>query len=460
MADRPPNVLMIIDDEHRPDVLGYAGDDVVRTPTLDRLASDAVVFDNAYTPSPRCVPARQCLALGEYPRTCGVEVYGQDLPPESETFARQFTEAGYETVACGKLHHRGKDQMQGYLKRIGNHNRSADTYDRSTTYESTVSDGKWLQAKEVARAGPGRARNRVGDEYAVLGAENFIEQHFLDPYYDRATPDVPLFLNLGLSQPHYPYYCEEELFEYYLNRVEPYVEDPPEHRMLRGHWEEGYTVVPEEDVTVRELTRATAAYYAMIETVDGYVDRILQSLEQAGEDLDEWIIIFTSDHGEMLGQHGTWEKGRYYEASAGVPLFIRWPERFDHHRVTRNVNLVDLYATLCDLADVPVPTDEPVARDSRRLTPLLRGDTDEWDRRHPHDETISAEGDSLMIKRRDEKYMWFGDGPKSVEAPEVLFDLDSDPGETTNLVGSPEKSESMETFRARRRELGYGVESA
>lgn len=458
MADRPPNILFIMDDEHRPDVLGYAGDDVVRTPTLDRLAADAVTFENAYTPSPRCVPARQCLAVGEFPRTCGCEVYGEDLQPGSPTIARAFSEAGYHTVVTGKTHHPGPDQMQGYIQCVGNHQLDPGVYSPHTTYDSSVSDGKWLQAKEVQRAGPGRGRNARWDEYAATGTEHVIEQHFLDTYYDRATPDRPIFLRVNFRQPHYPYFCDEERFQYYLNRIEPYVESPPDHRMLRGDWEEGYTVVPDEDVTVRELARATAAYYGMIETVDSHVDRIVSALERAGEDLDEWLVVFTSDHGEMLGQHGTWEKGRFYEASAGVPLFIRWPERFGGRTVTRNVNLVDLYATLCDLLDVPRPASEPVARDSRSLRPLLTGAVDEWDRRHPDDETVSAEGDAVMIKRGHWKYMWFGDGRKSVASPEVLFDLETNPAETTNRADDPECRERLAAFRERRIELGYGVD--
>lgn len=113
MTDRP-NVLFLMDDEHRADVLGYAGDDVVRTPTLDRLADEGVVFENAYTPAPRCVPARQCLAAGQLPDSCGCRRYGDDLPLRTRTFARQFTEHGYHTVAAGKLHHPGWDKLQDW----------------------------------------------------------------------------------------------------------------------------------------------------------------------------------------------------------------------------------------------------------------------------------------------------------------------------------------------------------
>ena len=114
-----PNILFLMSDEHRADVTGYAGNLVVRTPVLDELARTGVVCRNAYTPSPICIPGRQALMSGQFPRTCGCESFGQDLPPGHMTFARRFSQHAYHTVAAGKLHHTGTDQMQGWLQRIG-----------------------------------------------------------------------------------------------------------------------------------------------------------------------------------------------------------------------------------------------------------------------------------------------------------------------------------------------------
>ena len=116
--NKKPNILFLMSDEHRFDVSGFTGNRVVRTPFLDRLAKDAVIFTNAYTPSPVCIPARQCIAAGQFPRTCGVENYGQDLPPNYQTFAKTLVQGGYKTAAAGKLHHFGIDQMQGWLYRL------------------------------------------------------------------------------------------------------------------------------------------------------------------------------------------------------------------------------------------------------------------------------------------------------------------------------------------------------
>lgn len=440
-----PNVLFLMTDEHRADVTGFAGNTVVRTPNLDRLANSGVVFTNAYTPSPICVPGRQSMMAGQFPRHTGCEKYGQDLPPGHMTFARRFSQFGYNTVACGKLHHTGTDPLQGWTKRIGSEVGLSPSNIEGRNEEAfsmlpKKPNLKWSQAKEVRRAGMGRAPQVINDEYTVLGALNFIDNFFLSPYYDRATPEQPLMLKVSLGQPHYPYAASEEKFRYYLNRVEPFVnQEPLDHPCLsRFHVKLG------QDVSEREIRRATAAYYAMVETADEHFGRILEALEQAGQNLDEWIIVFASDHGEMLGEHGVWEKQVFYEGSVKVPLLIRWPERFAGGRVIeQNVNLCDLFATLCDLVDIPVQPD----LDSRSLVPLLLGNEAAWD-----NETISQfDGTDLMIKRDHLKYQYYGPN-----IPEVLFDLKANPQETINYIHHPDYQQDIAKFRLRTQELGFG----
>jgi choline-sulfatase len=157
----------------------------------------------------------------------------------------------------------------------------------------------------------------------------------------------------------------------------------------------------------------------------------------------------------MLGEHGIWEKGSFYEASAGVPLFVRWPERFDGKRIDANVTLCDLYRTLCDLADLPVR--DGAAPDSRSLVPLLEGDRETWDERHPDDEAVSAEGDRVMVKRGDLKYVSF-DGCDWADDGDVLFDLGTDSEERENRIGDPAYADAVAAFERRVAELGYGAD--
>jgi choline-sulfatase len=442
--DKKPNILFLMSDEHRPDVAGWAGNSVILTPIMDMLAKDGVVFTNAYTPSPICIPARQCIMSGQLPRTSKCEKFGQDLAPGSMTFARQFALEGYETVVSGKLHHLGTDQMQGWTSRISGDIQVNPYYigGKAMAHRKNFAEVKWSDAKEITRAGVGKGLCVSHDEYAVQGAKQYIEDFFCNPYYDRDQTQ-PLLLKVSLLQPHYPYFTSEEKFNYYLNRVDLYLDEEVfNHPFLSQH-----QVKAGSDVTERDLRRATAAYYGMVETIDSMYGEVLDALTNAGQNLDDWIIVYTSDHGEMLGQHGIWEKQKFFEASARVPLIIRYPRKFHNGGVIEaNVNLCDLFATLCDLSETPVPD----GLDSRSLVPLMANNGEPW-----NNETISQfMGTNLMIKRDHLKYQYYGE-----TMPEVLFDLSRNPEESLNFIDEPEYAEQVEQFRLRRGELGFGPEA-
>jgi choline-sulfatase len=445
-----PNILFLMSDEHRADVAGFAGNDIVRTPTLDRLAATGVVFTNAYTPAPICVPARQCMMSGQLPKTCGCEGW-IDLQPGYMTFARRFAQYAYHTVASGKLHHQGTDQMQGWLHRpagIGDlevHPKHIPGRVESefARYQRPFDDYKWTYAKEVKRAGVGRSYNHVKDRQTTHTARAFIEEYFNSPAYDREMLRQPLLLKVSLLQPHYPYQTDARRFGYYLNRVQPFLgQQVSEHPVLSR-----LQIRPGHDASEREIRRATAAYYGMIEAADAHYAQVLDQLQYVGQDLDNWIVVYTSDHGEMLGEHGIWEKQKFYEGSVRVPLIIRWPKGFKGGRVvTQNVNLCDLFATLCDLAGLETPT----GLDSRSLAPLLRGNASGW-----NNESISQMNASqVMIKQDALKYQYYGD-----DGPEVLFDLEADPAETRNVADDPEYAAAMHRFRRRLAELGHGPDA-
>lgn len=447
---KKPNILFLMCDEHRFDVLGYAGNRIIKTPVLDSLAKQAVVFNNAYTPSPICIPARQCLMSGCLPKHCGCEEYGQDLPAGSMTFARCLAAAGYETVACGKLHHMGGDQMQGWTMRMGADIKIDPHYIPGYTRQKSVQADykiagfeKWSNAKEIKRAGVGEnCASQAADSYALLGALNFIKDRFVDAYYDRVNTEQPLLLKVSFNRPHYPYFTSERLFSYYLNRVPLYDKDTVfDHPFLSRH-----RVQIGKDVSEREARRAVAAYYGMIESADSDFGTIIEALEHAGQNIDDWIIIYTSDHGEMLGQHGVWEKQKFFEASVKVPLFIRWPKKFTAHRVEKNVNLCDIFATLCELTGTSVPE----GLDSRSLVPLMKTAGAPWE-----NETVSHFKDvggfaNVMIKKDNLKYQYYGETDS-----EVLFDLLKNPTETQNFIDDDTYCEAVRRFRLKKNELGY-----
>ncbi len=435
-------------DEHRADVSGFGGDEVVRTPVLDELARTGVVFRNAYTPSPICVPGRQCMMSGQLPRTCGSEGW-TDLPPNYLTFSRHFSRFAYETVACGKLHHNGVDQMQGWTQRpagdihVGAGFIEGKNDEEFKRYQRPFREYKWSESKEVKRAGVGLSPPVVKDQQATDAAVMFIREFFNSPYYDREQHRKPLMLKVSLLQPHYPYQTDDEKFGYYLNRVEPFLNQ----QVSRHPFLSQRQVRPGVDASERELRRATAAYYGMIETIDGHYGTVMNLLKHVGQNLDDWIIVYTSDHGEMLGEHGIWEKQKFYEGSARVPLIIRWPNGIDGGRVVdENVNLCDLFATLSDLAGLPVPD----GLDSRSLAPLLKGENADW-----NNETVSQFGQTnLMIKRDHLKYHYYGP-----DMPEVLFDLEKDPTEDTDFIDDPHYADALDKFRCRLGRLGHGPDA-
>lgn len=440
--NKRPNILLIVSDEHRADVTGYAGNTVVRTQNLDRLAKEGVIFNNAYCPSPICIPCRQSFAAGQFPKTCKVEKFGDDLEPGYLTFARHFSKYGYETVAAGKLHHTGPDQMQGYKRRIGMDCSITDRYieDKHPEYfgQNQMTLFKWTQQKEIERAGIGRKGSKK-DDYSLEGSLLFLEDYFVDAYYDRPSNHKPLMLYVGFNQPHYPYQTSEEKFNYYLNRVSLYDnEEVFDHPFLSR-----FTV----NASRREKLRAVAAYYGMIETVDEYIGKLIDKLEFIGEDIEDWVILYTSDHGEMLGEHGVWEKQKFFEGSVKVPFVLRYGKNIaSGQTIEENMNLCDVYATLCELCDLPIPD----GLDSRSLVPLIQGHKEGWD-----NETISQfvngeEGQNLMIKWGDLKYQYY----KHLDN-EVLFDLARDPFEKTNFVSEKAYTEILERFRKRKTELGF-----
>lgn len=438
-----PNILFLMSDEHRADITGYEGNDIVRTPVLDELAKTGVTFTNAYTPSPICIPGRQSIMSGQFPRTTGCENYGEDLSPGYMTYARRFAQYGYTTAVSGKLHHNGPDQLQGWTDRISGDIGSVQTIEDRIPEEVErykMPKQKWSKSKEVYKAGVGKGPGADHDAYSVQGALNFIESYFNSSYYDRPQA-APLLLKVSLVQPHYPYLTDADKFTYYLNRVKPYLNQTvSEHPFLSK-----FQVPIDEQVSERDLRRATAAYYGMIETIDGHYGTVMDALRHAGQDLDDWIIVYTSDHGEMLGEHGVWEKQKFYDGSARVPLIIRWPKGFDGGKVvTENVNLSDLFTTLCDLANLETPPD----LDSRSLVKLLKGEDATWD-----NETVSQfGGTNLMIKQDHLKYQYYG-----TEMGEVLFDMQRNPEETINYIDDERYIDRIKYFRERSVELGFNT---
>ena len=447
MPQQKPHVLLLINDEHRPDALPIEGDQQVRTPTLDRFINEGAYFRNAYTPSPICVPARQSFISGLYPRNCGSLNFGDPMPTEVRTIPGHLGNYGYYSCAAGKMHFVGTDVMHGWQERVGRdivgdngypYPAVDDEHAARIQREPGTGSKQNKVIQEIRDAQPGMGYWMLHDQYAVDGALLFLEEYFVDASYDRYKPN-PLCMAVSLWCPHYPYQCPLDLFTYYMQRVEPIIEGPND----KFECNDFFKVRFGEDVTHRQAHRATAAYYGMIDWMDQQFGRVIEKLEHLNV-LDDFIIVFLSDHGEMLGTKGLWEKQSFFEASARVPFSIWHPKRFGRESqvIEQNVSLVDLFPTLCDLVDIPAPDE----LDGRSLVPLIEGHADDWQNTVYSELWRVLNGPSVMVKQDSLKYFRFDNG---AGWPEQLFDLSSDPDECNNLIDNPTYAEVLTGLRAK-----------
>lgn len=442
-----PHILLLYNDEHRPDFLPVEGAYFLRTPTLDRLYHEGVNFRNAYTPAPICVPARQSYLSGLYPRNCGCTGFNDPMPRETRTLPGHLGHYGYYSACAGKMHFVGNhDVMHGWQERIGrdivgNNGYPDDDIDASRAFQGQPQPGTGMKAdkvcQEIRDAQPGIGHWMQHDAYTVDGALMFFNEYFVNASYDRPK-QRPLLMAVSLWSPHYPYQCPADLFDYYMQRIDPIVEQPNDDFQCADF----FRVRVGEDVTHRQAHRATAAYCGMIDWCDQQFARVIERLEALNV-LDDFVIVFCSDHGEMLGSKGLWEKQQYFEPSARVPMAMWGPKWLGQSgiTVTRNVSLVDIFPTLCDYADVPAPH----TLDGRSLRPLIDGDDSAWPDTVFSELHIRQSGPSAMVKRGNLKYFRYDNDQGW---PEQLFDLKADPDEKRNLRNDPAYTNQLAELRS------------
>ncbi len=427
-GNHKPNILILLSDQHAAAFTGCYGHPVVKTPNLDRLAERGVHFDQAYCPSPLCVPSRSAFMTGR--RVQDIEIWDNNtrLPSTTRTWAHRLEAAGYETILSGRMHFNGEDKLHGFRAQIAD---DPDANESIPEWETGgVVPGHNLTLETMARrptVGPGFER----DDRATDAAVKFLQQ--------RADQTTPWAMLVGLMHPHGPWNAEQKYWDLYdpqqvdLPPAPTASDHHPMHernRRLRGMPPEAYP----EDI----VRRNRMGYYAVISRMDQKVGAILDALDRTGQ-RDNTIVVYTSDHGEMLGAHGLWMKSTMFDNSIRVPLVIHHPAQ-ERPGLALNapVSLLDLTASLCDWAGAD--TDD-LAGSS--IDPLLRGEGAVWHNR------------ALV-----EFYATWTDRPLAAyirgslklivslnEAPQ-LFDLASDPGETRDLAHDPRYAAQREEMRA------------
>lgn len=450
-----PNILFICTDQQRYDSLGCYGNPHVQTPTIDRLAAEGVLFEQCYVQSPVCAPSRASLATGQYPAAHGLWANGVALDPGQPLFSRALADSGYGCGMIGKMHlaacFEGRTEP-----------RLDDGYDfyrwaHDPSHLSPENDyHRWLRERhpdlhEQVSASGARVRHQPGG-FDTLPTEAHYSRWASDraiEFLDEAGPeDAPFFLWVNFFDPHHPFVAPQE----YLDRYDPEALPEPigtaetlatKPSIQQDASTESYAGNARgfADHAPREIKEIIAAYYAMVTLIDDETKRILDRLDALGL-RDDTIVIFTSDHGEMLGDHQLLLKGpMLYDAAVRVPLIMRWPGQLPKgERRSELVQWIDLTTTFTDLAGLPAM---PTAQGSS-LLPLARGDADAdargWamcqyrNSGHPYDPPVHM----TMLRTGDHKLIVQHGAPAS-DRPRTgeLYNLATDPDELTNLWDDP-----------------------
>ena len=329
------------------------GGTTVRSPTIDRLAGDGVSFRSAYTPNPLCAPARFSMMSGQLSSRIGAYDNASEFPASVPTFAHYLRSAGYQTSLAGKMHFVGPDQLHGYEERLTTDIYPADFGWTPNWREPDERFDWWFHNMDsVTNAG-------VADVTNQLDYDDDVGFHAIRKLRDlaRTSDDRPWFLTVSFTHPHDPYAARREFWDLYADTdisrptVPPIPTAAADPHSLRLRRVVGADVT---DVSDEQVAAARRAYFANISYVDDWLRQLLDITEHHGLD-DDLVVIFTADHGDMLGERGLWYKMCFFEHSARVPLIVHAPDRFGSAVVDANVGLLDLAPTLIDLAGAPIP---------------------------------------------------------------------------------------------------------
>lgn len=426
-----PNVLVILSDEHAADASGFAGHPHVRTPHLDQLAETATVYGRAYCNSPMCVPSRLSLFSGRYVHEVGAWDNEVVPSPQLRTWGDHLRPAGYRSTLIGRAHINGPDRLLGFDSRPVDDN----VRGLAATNRPTPRTPDWQRPtnSHVSEVGVGDHYHTEDDRRATAAAVQYLR--------DQAGAQAPFLLYVGYMHPHFPFVVPPE----YADRYDPAdVELPPDwneptasqHPVI-AHLRHSFR--NDEPLSEDEVRSATAAYWSLITHVDDQIGMVLAALQESGL-CDNTVIIYSSDHGEMAGRHGIWQKQCFYEPAVRVPLMIRIPGGRTG-QVDAPVSGIDLLPTLRDLAGLPV--------DDQLPGKSLLGDGPEPDR--PVFAEYHAQGmltGGFMFRHGQYKLCSYaGQGDQ-------LFDLHADPGERRDLVGDPAHAETLNRLKAELAKIG------
>ncbi|MCA5003715.1 sulfatase [Sphingobacterium bovistauri] len=445
-VNKQMNVLFIATDDMRTDLQAY-GNEVAKTPNLDKLAKAGVLFERAYCQYPLCGPSRASLLTGKKPTTSGLygnrEWFGASFP-DWKSLPKYFKEHGYTTWRTGKIFHGGIDDTDAWDEggEVRQHNNPINTIPPAQVSAVQYYANIWKSpAKLTEGADPDIRSDRweavSGDEAINLG-DTKVGDRALEFIRRSKKENKPFFLACGFSKPHTPFIAPKEFFDLYNDEDIKLPVNFSSLPVVPIGFPQGATRLRNTDLfinrtaSVNEARDYIKAYLACISYVDWNVGRLLDELDKQGL-RENTIIVFWSDHGYQLGERGKWSKaGSLWEQGTRVP-FIIYDPRADGNgeSSSRTVELVDIYPTLVEACSLPMPND----LDGKSLIPLLQNPKAIWDKPaytvwNEHNKGITG----VVIRTEDWRYAeFYGNGSGA-----FLTDAKNDPHELINLVENPQ----------------------
>ncbi len=421
------NIVFVFCDQLRHDTIHALGNPIIKTPVLDELVKNGTSFTNAFTPSPVCVPARYCLHTGKMPHETGIfENYPLPDEDENESFMCTLSENGYQTFGAGKMHFAfptGFTTMWGFDER-----QNCDESD-----DMTKNDYYQYMKKE----GFGYVQDYKGiasEMYYIPQVSQVPPEHHHShwvvdksiEYVQKRDKDRPFFLMTSFEKPHPPFIPPVPWNRLYRGPDMPLPKQGvcnEDVMSLWNHFQNRYKY-RDHGIDVNLVRQMKAHYYAEISFVDYNLGRLIESLKDEGV-LEETLIIFTADHGEMLGDYNCFGKRCFLDSAAKIPMLLWEPGKTSGEICTKPVSLLDIYPTLMDYAGIPLP-------DGKSGVSLRRIMTGEEERESIIGQYESKEYAAYMIT--DERYKYIYSAP---DEKEYLFDAKVDPDELQNRAYNP-----------------------
>lgn len=440
MAENPPNILFLLSDEHSYRAMGHldpaADGEPVDTPTFDSLAAAGTRLNNTYCQVPLCTPSRLCMLTGMNPMQSGGWSNGAMIAEDRPTMASLLADAGYETCLVGKMHLGGDRQFAGF------HHRPYGDLTGETGHQWEPlhrSGGKSLRDRTLDAGVTEIPESQLQEQIVARESLAFLREHH------AAKPNQPWFVCASFSRPHFPLTAPRRWMDrYWPDGVTPpkigREGDTADHPMTRGMIK-GFRT---DEINDRESLYARAAYFACVSYLDELIGDMLACMHRDGL-LDNTIVVYTSDHGELMGEHGVWWKNSWHEGAARVPLLVQTTEqrRGEQPAATVNtpVSLADLLPTFCGFADVKPPDDldgidlgHAIAKgvEPERPPVWLTNPQPRWGEGSEH----------VVVRESDWKYVRF----RGMQ-PNLLFNLADDPLEQRNLVeAEPTRAAAMRAW--------------